>query len=324
MAINALVKIISAFALGVCVFIISNKALVYYFRRKKAYISVTNSGAPLFSVLSKNFALVIPHLIEAVLRIKQVDEVVGYIQDITCGNSEKWSEESIVASGILGASLSFVVAFLVSRSFLFGLIAFIGILIGAFVIAENKKSSAETQIREQIPEALRCMSSCARSGLSLLQTFEYVERETDGSLSRTFGACAMRLKMGESVSEATEILRSFRSIPELKFVCIALSVQHSTGGSLAVILEDARSSVMQELDLLRYLRVQTSQARLSASIVTVMPLILIGLFSLMSPDFMQPFFSSIAGFALLFVAVFMQAVGVLAVRRILDVRGGVS
>ena len=74
-----------------------------------------------------------------------------------------------------------------------------------------------------------------------------------------------------------------------------------------------------ELELLRSLKVQTAQAKLSARVVTVMPFILVGLFSLMSPGFLSPFFESLPGMVMLAVALLMEAAGVLVVRRMLKV-----
>lgn len=50
-----------------------------------------------------------------------------------------------------------------------------------------------------------------------------------------------------------------------------------------------------------------------------MPFVLIAVFTLTTEDFLAPFFQSFAGFALLFLAVAMQASGILLVRRMLTV-----
>ncbi len=50
-----------------------------------------------------------------------------------------------------------------------------------------------------------------------------------------------------------------------------------------------------------------------------MPFILVGLFSLMSPGFLSPFFESLPGMVMLAVALLMEAAGVLVVRRMLKV-----
>ena len=115
------------------------------------------------------------------------------------------------------------------------------------------------------------------------------------------------------------MFRSGAQVPELAFVAVALDVQHQTGGSISQVLDAARDTVESELELERSLHVQTAQARLSARIVSVMPFVLVALFSLVSEGFLEPFFNSAAGVALLLVVLSMQAAGVLAVRRMLRV-----
>lgn len=322
MAITTVLRYASILFAVISVFLVSRIGFNYYLKRFIAYSSVKKSGAGLFHTMCRNLYGVLRIPVEKILNFKQIREMTSFICICKMSKRDSWQEEEIVAGCLIVSIVIALFAVLVSGSFIFGVIALICIPILSFVYAENKKCSAEVNIREQIPEALRCMSSCSKSGLSLLQTFEYVQRETSGLLKTSFEACAKRLRMGDTVIEALDVLKSYTNIPELRFVCIAISIQHSTGGSLSVILEDARASVMQELDLLRNLRVQTSQARLSASIVSVMPIILIGLFSFISPDFLSPFFGSVAGMGLLFLAIFMQVTGVVIVRKILDVKGG--
>lgn len=85
------------------------------------------------------------------------------------------------------------------------------------------------------------------------------------------------------------------------------------------VLEVTRQSVADEIELKRTLRTQTAQAKLSAQIVTIMPFALIGIFSLLSPGFLDPFFESVPGAVLLFVALSMQCAGIAMVRRFLKV-----
>ncbi len=125
--------------------------------------------------------------------------------------------------------------------------------------------------------------------------------------------------MGAPATEALAVLERQRGVPELAFAAVALDVQHQSGGSIGPVLEAAQDSVESELELLRSLKVQTAQAKLSARVVTVMPFILVGLFSLMSPGFLSPFFESLPGMVMLAVALLMEAAGVLVVRRMLKV-----
>ena len=85
------------------------------------------------------------------------------------------------------------------------------------------------------------------------------------------------------------------------------------------VLEITRQSVADEIELKRTLKTQTAQAKLSAQIVTIMPFALIGVFSLLSPGFLDPFFESALGVVMLLCALGMQVLGVFLVRRLLRV-----
>ncbi|MDO4290918.1 MAG: type II secretion system F family protein [Eggerthellaceae bacterium] len=193
---------------------------------------------------------------------------------------------------------------------------------GGVASARTARDKRSMGMREEVPEALRCMGVCFRSGLSLLQTLQQTAREVEGPLAGLFETAARRLEMGGTSSEALAALHGERRVPELAFVAVALDVQHASGGSIAPVLDAARESVEGELELLRALRVQTAQAKLSARIVTLMPFVLVALFSLMSSDFLAPFFESATGVALLGMALAMQLAGVLVVRRMLKVEAG--
>ena len=134
-----------------------------------------------------------------------------------------------------------------------------------------------------------------------------------------FRRAAHLLETGGSTREALSVFQGRNSVPELAFVSVALDVQHQTGGSMERVLDAARETVEGELELTRSLRVQTAQAKLSARIVSVMPIVLVALFSLVSEDFLGPFFSSFAGMALLCIAVAMQVAGIVSVRHMLKV-----
>lgn len=192
-------------------------------------------------------------------------------------------------------------------------------LAGALRSARDRRQAV---LREEVPEALRSMTVCFGAGLSLPQTLRQTAGEVSGPLGALFSRAAARLDTGCPPAEALAVFREQEGIPELSFVAVSLDVQHQSGGSLASVLDAARESVEGELELRRSLRVQTAQAKLSARIVTLMPFILVALFSLVSEEFLDPFFESPLGLALLGSALAMQAAGIVIVRRMLDVEMG--
>ncbi len=180
-------------------------------------------------------------------------------------------------------------------------------------VHKSYEAQAEAMLNEA-PEVLRTMSSCLQAGMSVPQLFYELESRS-GALSPLFAQVRIRLDSGLGIEESLEPLRCC-SVQELSFVALALQVQHQSGGAMKNILDAAEQSVYERFALRRSLRVQTAQARFSARIISCMPFILLALFSLVSPDFLSPFFESIPGLALLLVGLTMQLSGVLVIRRL--------
>lgn len=213
----------------------------------------------------------------------------------------------------------FAFGLLVGGTVVLGLVlSFGGVAVVISWLNRYKEKRTEA-IREEVPDALRSMGVCSQVGYSLQQTFSQVGHEVAEPLKTFFLRAAHDLDTGKTAEEALAGFREQIGISELSFVAVALDVQHKAGGSLRQVLDAARDSVESELELKRTLRIQTAQAKLSARIVSLMPFILIALFSFLSPGFLDPFFRSVEGFALLGLAVFMQVAGILSVRKLLDV-----
>ena len=227
---------------------------------------------------------------------------------------------SSLLSILIGASLAIgVTVFIVSLS---ALAAFASVACFLFALnawAGRKRERRRTAMREEIPEALQSMNACFQAGYSLSQTVHEVATGTKGPLSALFLEAEGVLETGGGLHRALSVLRSDSGEPELVFLSTALEIQHKTGGSMQRILEVARQSVCDELELKRTLRTQTAQAKLSAQIVTVMPFALLAIFSVLSPGFLNPFFESPMGIILLTLALGMQVIGISAVRRLLKV-----
>ncbi len=192
------------------------------------------------------------------------------------------------------------------------------VLVGSY--AATLKDKRRELVRESLPAAFESMAACFGAGYTLLQAFCQISKDVPGPVGTIFLSAANILEAGGGANDALKVLRE-SDAAEISFVAVALDVQHQTGGSMKQVLDTAADSVKGELALKRSLRVQTAQAKLSARIVSVMPIALVALFSIASPTFLSPFFQSPAGWAMLVLALSMQLAGVLLVRRALSIGG---
>ena len=223
---------------------------------------------------------------------------------------------SLFAVSVLALAILLLVVF---RSFVVVLCALVLCAVVLRVLLTRAIEKERAQLREQVPDALRCMEACMHAGLSLPQTFSEVAQQIDQPARSLFARVSRDLDLGYSMNEALEHFKQVAELPELSFVAMALDVQYACGGSATPVLRSAEESISRDLDLRRSLRVQTAQAKLSAQIVSVMPFALVFVISAVDPAFLHPFFSSAQGAVLLLMAIAMLGGGVLLVRRMLAV-----
>jgi tight adherence protein B len=223
--------------------------------------------------------------------------------------------ECLVAALFLTA----LVAFLFTGMLLTAIISVVLMVAYLFGKAAKTLERWEARLVEQIPDALRSLGICFSAGYSIQQAFEQTAQDTPEPLGRELRQAGFDVCAGRSIEEALTALEERTKATDLRFAIIALEIQHRTGGSLQELLENAADAVLASADLRRQLVVQTAQARLSAKVVTVLPLVLVAALSLALEGYLQTFFSSPEGLAILFAALGMEAAGIFAIRRILGV-----
>lgn len=256
---------------------------------------------------------------QMVLSFPNVGAYVEKIKQAVTYRGKQTTSEAIITLLISASLVVFVFGFAVSGSPLAGaaLASCVWLLVGLW--ANHVCDERREQLRDAIPEALQSMKACFQVGYTLSQTVSEVRKNTTGPLGELFREVEGVLETGGSTEDALKVLKKKASEPELVFLATALEIQHKTGSSMQQVLEITRQSVADEIELKRTLKTQTAQAKLSAQIVTIMPFALIGIFSLLSPDFLDPFFESVLGIVMLLCALGMQVLGVFLVRRLLKV-----
>ena len=258
-------------------------------------------------------------LADALLKVRVVERFLTGIQATLAERGVVTFPRSLASLMVSGAAVIFVAGLAISGSWVFGITAIFLAIIALNAWMTKQQEAYKTRLREELPAALQAMNACFCVGYSLPQIFDQVALDLEGPLKQVFLRTGAVINAGGTVEEALEVLKHQTKEPELFFLATALEIQHRTGSSLSQVLEVVRGSVSDQIELKRLLQTQTAQAKLSAQIVTVMPFLLIGIFSLISEGFLDPFFTSTIGIVLLCAAIAMQAIGIAVVRKILRV-----
>src|SRR6185503_9720158 len=104
-------------------------------------------------------------------------------------------------------------------------------------------------------------------------------------------------------------------------ICVtAMNIQRETGGNLAEILEKVAQTIRERFKLMEDFRTMTTASRGSAWILCGLPFGIILLLTAMNPDYMAILLKDPRGHYILIVAGIMQILGIITIRKILDIR----
>jgi tight adherence protein B len=271
------------------------------------------------SALLRNGVVVLRPLSRLLLAAGACNKICGDFVKALSDKGRAASAETVLELAVVALVLIFSSVFLLTGAIT---VAVIAVVLAAFV-AKGKSQKAlaqrESRLVEQIPDVLRALGICFSAGFSLQQAFEQVANDTEQPLGDELKQTSYDINAGKSVEEALSDLEARTNAEDLSFAIIALEIQHRTGGSLHDLLENAADAVVSSADLRRQLGVQTAQARMSAKVVTLLPLVLVAALSLAMDGYLSMFFSSTEGLMILVVAIGMEIIGITMIRKILGV-----
>lgn len=172
---------------------------------------------------------------------------------------------------------------------------------------------------EQLPEAFGALAISLGSGLSLMQSVRYVGGHADEPIRTEFLRAASEMGCGISAAQALDGLVERLRVPGLELVALALKVSRRTGAPLADLLAEAAQLASERVELARRLDVKTSQARMSARLVSLMPAGMMGFLMLVSGDF-RAGVTTFEGMFSLVIALALNVVAAAIIHRIMQVK----
>lgn len=229
--------------------------------------------------------------------------------------------------GITLVDDAFVLFFIsgIAASMLFGILfeSVIGVLCGLFslflvpyFLYEHAKHQSALEIAHMMPSIFRTIAVALGSGLTLSQSIEYVSKHTEGVVSESFCIADMQIKCGFPIEEAIEDLAERLDAPGVNLLASALVISHRTGSPLKNLLQKTAELVELQEKNQRLIATKTAQVRLSARIVCLLPVVLLIILSLVSPDFQKGLFTP-SGVICTVIAMIMDCIALLIIRSIM-------
>jgi tight adherence protein B len=228
------------------------------------------------------------------------------------------SGEFVVLSGV-ACVVAAVLVMAIFRSLL--LAGIVGVVsgMGPTVALRMSLKKRTEKMREQLPDVLTIMASSLRAGHSFMQALDTVAREIPQPAAVEFQRVVAEIRLGRPTDDALEALAARVGSPDFRWAVLAVNIQREVGGNLAEILDNVADTLRERAMIRRQIRVLTAEGRLSAWVLTCLP-IAIGVYMFaVNPDYIGTLFTTTIGLIMLGVAAVLLLVGVLWMRKIVDI-----
>ena len=190
---------------------------------------------------------------------------------------------------------------------------------GESPLARYLDARRRARFNQQLPEAIAVMTNALRAGFSISQAFDSVVEQSENPMSEEFDILRQQLKLGMGFEEAVESMSRRVGSEDLTLVTTAILISRRTGGNVTEIFDRIAETIRGRMKVERKVRSLTAQGRLQGVVVSLMPLVLAIVMTVLRPGLMLPFLSSAAGLLAVAATCVLIAAGWLMIRRIVRI-----
>jgi tight adherence protein B len=185
---------------------------------------------------------------------------------------------------------------------------------------KNKLNRLRNAFAEQLPDNLQVLGSALRAGHSLVGALSVVVSDAPEPSRSEYQRVIADEQLGVPLEDSLmEIARRMDS-KDLEQVALVAAVGRQTGGNTAEVLDQVTKVVRERFELRRLVKALTAQGRLSNWVLSLLPLALLIVITLINPGYMDPLLHTGVGRLLLFVAALMILAGSLLIRKIVNIK----
>jgi tight adherence protein B len=176
----------------------------------------------------------------------------------------------------------------------------------------------QEKLEDVFPQTLGISIQALKTGQTMPQVLEYLSGECPRPLREEFSQVCSEMNLGSSAEEALSRMGSkFPRFLAFQQFLEAYKISRQTGANLTQLLEVLLEGLEEKNRILRKMNAMTAQARLSGTLMGVLPFLLAFVFFLMDPELMTPLFTEKAGWGILLLAGVLEAIGFLWIRQLM-------
>lgn len=190
---------------------------------------------------------------------------------------------------------------------------------GVYTWVASKAKKRMNMIQEQLPEAVELMVRSLRVGHPFSSAVAIVAREVPDPLGTEMGIISDEAAYGRDMGETLKTMAERLDSQDMRFLAVAVTIQQTSGGNLAEILDGLAKVIRARFRLFRRVAAITAEAKWSGNLLSAFPLVALAGINLVQPNYYDdvmetPFFIpaalTVAAFLVLNIVVMRALVNI--------------
>ncbi|WP_075216373.1 type II secretion system F family protein [Mongoliimonas terrestris] len=171
---------------------------------------------------------------------------------------------------------------------------------------------------DELPNAVDVIVRGVKAGLPLNDCLRMIASEAKEPLRSEFRAVVDALAIGIPLDEAISRLFERMPLPESNFLVIVISIQAKAGGNLSEALGNLARVLRERKKMRAKIQAVSMEAKASAGIIGSLPLIVMALVWITSPDYISILWTDPRGQVVLGVSALVMFTGVMVMRKMIN------
>jgi tight adherence protein B len=230
-----------------------------------------------------------------------------------------WSTRRfMVTAGILG-----FVVFALASAVGTGIVPALGLGFAAggglpFWALSFLKKRRENRFLETFPDAVDVIVRGIKAGLPLLDSLKLIATEAEEPIRSEIRGILDTQMIGIPLGEACQRLYEHMPLPEANFFGIVISIQQRAGGNLSEALGNLSRVLRDRKKMKAKIKAMSMEAKASASIIGALPIAVMILVYVTSPQYMSLLWTEPLGRMMMLACAVWMSIGILVMRKMIN------
>jgi len=235
---------------------------------------------------------------------------------------QKAGETGTPGAFLLRVAVFTAIGFAIGALFRGTIVGVLGAVIGFLIpvtLLRSKQKKRLSLFRDQLPDAIDMLVSAMRAGYSFQAAMKFIGEEVREPLGPEFARFYEEQRLGMEVRVALLAMQSRVDSLDLKMFVTAVLIQRETGGNLSEVLGNIGTLMRERAALKADIETLTAESKMSARILSLLPLGVFILINLINREFMAPMLASQTGVLMFVFAAFSVMLGYWMMMKIADI-----